>query len=239
MKVIYIKLKHKGLNNTQGFTLIEVLLAILIFSLLIVTVYGSFNRVLTDVEAIDEDLIFHEAATNCFFRMDADLRSLHISMTPRYSPPEMSNPPDPFRVIGDKSDTVNNSFGRLRFSSSAHLPIDKIFHGGIAEIVYYVEADGEDHYVLKRTDRVDYESDWEPSVYDPVLCENIRSLKFTYYDQEGTEYDFWDSEDEEYEFSTPVAIGIELEIGRDKVSFNFKTSVTMPVFRTKMENETL
>ena len=72
-----------------------------------------------------------------------------------------------------------------------------------------------------------------------MLCENIRSLKFTYYDQEGTEYDFWDSEDEEYEFSTPVAIGIELETGRDKVSFNFKTSVTMPVFRTKMENETL
>ncbi len=232
-------MKPKGFNNTQGFTLIEVLLAILIFSLLIVTVYGSFNRVLTDVEAIDEDLIFHEAATNCLFRMNADLRSLHISMTPRYSPPEMNSPPDPFRVIGDKSDTANNSFGRLRFSSSAHLPIDKTFHGGIAEIVYYVEAVGEDLYILKRTDRVVYESEWEPSVYDPVLCENIRSLKFTYYDQEGTEYDFWDSEDEEYGFSTPVGIGIELEIGRENASFNFKTSVTMPVFRAEVENETL
>jgi len=226
-------------NSSRGFTLIEVLLAVLILSLLVVTIYGSFNRVLTDVEIIDEDLILHEAATNCFFRIDNDLRSVHISMPPLYSPPDMGKDPDPYRIIGDKSDISSDSFGRLRFASSAHLPLDKTSFGGIAEIVYYVEAVAEEEYVLRRTDRVDYESDWEPSSYDPVLCEHIKSLKFTYYDQEGTEYEFWDSEDEEYGFATPSAIGIEIEIGTDAASFAFKTSVTIPAFREKVDTETL
>jgi general secretion pathway protein J len=225
----------KGCRYDQGFTLIEVLLAVLIFGILIVTIYGSFNRILTDVKAIDEDLGFHEAATNCFFRMDDDLRSVHISMPPLYSPPDMGKDPDPYRVIGDKSDTPGSSFGRLRFASSAHLPMDKTSSGGISEIVYYVEAVEGEEYVLRRTDRVDYESDWEPGGYDPVLCENIKSLTFTYYDQEGTEYDFWDSEDEEYGFATPSAIGIEIEIGTGDVSFGFKTSVTIPAYREQMD----
>lgn len=234
MKELSQKIK-KDCNHAHGFTLIEVLLAVLIFGILIVTVYGSFNRVLTDVKAIDEDLVLHEAATNCFFRMDDDLRSVHISMPPLYSPPDMGKDPDPYRVVGDRSDTQDSAFGRLRFASSAHLPLDKTSYGGIAEIVYYVEDAGGDQYVLRRTDRVNYDSDWEPGSHDPVLCENIKSLQFTYYDQEGTEYDFWDSEDEEYGFATPFAIGIEIEIGTDDASFSFKTSVTMPAFREEME----
>jgi len=224
-------------RNLGGFTLIEVLLAILIFSLLVVTVYGSFNRVLTDVNAIDEDLMFHEAAINCFFRIEDDLQSVHISKPPLYSPPEMGKDPDPYRLVGDKSDVPDGSFGRLRFTSSAHLPLNKISQGGIAEIVYYVDALEEGEYVLRRTDRVDYESDWEPSSYDPVLCEHITSLKFTYYDQEGEEYEFWDSEDEEYGFATPSAIGIDIDIGMSGMTFAFKTSVTMPTFREKMDDE--
>ena len=31
------------------------------------------------------------------------------------------------------------------------------------------------------------------------------------------------------------ALGIEIEIGTDESSFSFKTSVTMPAFREKME----
>lgn len=222
-------------TSTKGFTLIEILLAILIFGFLIVTVYGSFNRVLTDVEAIDEDLDFHEAATSCFFRMTTDLRSLHISMLPRYSPPGMNSTPDPYRVVGDKSDTDNDAFGRLRFASLAHLPLDRTGAGGIAEIVYYVQRVAEDRYVLRRSDRIDYESEWEPSAYDPVLCEQIRSLTFTYYDQEGEEFEAWDSEDEETGFATPAAIAIELALGQDDAPFSFRTGVTLPVAREKAE----
>ena len=224
-------------KGSSGFTLIEVLLAILILSLLTLTVYGSFNRVLSDVKAIDEDLMFHEAATSCFFRIEDDLQSIHLAMPPLYSPPEMGKDPDPYRVIGDNSDVTGSSFGRLRFTSSAHIPLDKTSQGGIAEIVYYVEALGDDQYVLRRADRVDYESDWEPNRYDPVLCEHITSLKFTYYDQEGDEYEFWDSEDDEYGYATPSAIGIEIEIGMSGMTFAFKTSVTMPAFREKLDDE--
>jgi general secretion pathway protein J len=225
----------KRLKKNNGFTLIEILLAIFILGLLLTTVYGSFNRVLSDVEAIDTDLIMHEAVNTCFVRMAQDLKSVYISMPPRYSTPEFDSIPDPFRLIGQPGETEDRLFEKLRFASSAHLPIDKTFPWGIAEIVYYVEADGQDEYVLRRSDRTDFEYQDKANAYNPVLCKNVRSLKFTYYDKEGKEYEFWDSEDTEYGCATPSAIDIELGVGKTDPPFVFKTSIKMPVYREKIE----
>jgi len=68
-----------------------------------------------------------------------------------------------------------------------------------------------------------------------VLCENVKSLTFKYYDHEGTEFDMWNSDDEEFGYATPSAIGIKLELGIGSDSKLFETMVTLPVNRMKKE----
>ena len=58
-------------------------------------------------------------------------------------------------------------------------------------------------------------------------------MTFKFYDQEGTEYDLWDSDAKDFGFATPTSIGIKLELGNDSDAQLFETRVTLPVQRKK------
>ena len=68
---------------------------------------------------------------------------------------------------------------------------------------------------------------------DPVLCKDVRSLTVKYYDEDGTEYDLWDSDAESFGYATPRSIGIKLELASASQPLLFETRVTLPVFREK------
>ena len=70
---------------------------------------------------------------------------------------------------------------------------------------------------------------------DPVLCEKIKTLAFTYYDEEGADYEIWDSESPDFKYATPRAIRITLEIGDEEEFQIYHTKITLPVYRGKME----
>lgn len=227
----------KTLKSSQGFTLIEMMLAILIFGILIATVTGSFNFVFSSVDVIKENLVVQEMAKSCIDRMKTDLTSMFVTPAMRYTPGGYLDEPDPYRFKGDVEETQAGSFSTLRFTSHSHLPIGNTLPGGIAEIVYYVLDDGAGHHYLFRSDRVFFEEPLEKNGYDPVLCENVKSLKFTYVDQDGEPRESWNSEGDEIEYSTPKAVEIDLEIGDENASFFFTSMVTLPVFREKVENK--
>jgi general secretion pathway protein J len=165
--------------------------------------------------------------------MIVDLESIHVCLPPAYSPPDFDDPPDLYRIVGDTSDIDGAGFSRLRFTSLAHVPIKYEPQSNIPEIVYYVEAVNENDFVLRRADCSD--KPFEEKKSDPVLCENIKSLTFIYYDQEGAEHENWDSDLERFGHATPLSIGIKLEIGNDSDSQVFETTVAIPVHREKTE----
>jgi len=70
---------------------------------------------------------------------------------------------------------------------------------------------------------------------DPVLCEGLKSLVFSYVDGDGATHESWDSESEAFDYTTPRAVGIKLELGDDAASFLFQTTVILPVYRTEAE----
>ncbi len=115
------------------------------------------------------------------------------------------------------------------------MPIKHETQSNIPEIVYYVQAVNENDFVLRRADNICFDKPFEEKKSDPVLCENIKSLTFIYYDQEGAEYENWDSDLERFGHATPVAIGIKLEIGNDSDFQLFETTVAIPVHREKTE----
>ena len=221
------------MKKSFGFTLLEILISIFIFAIVVTTVFGSYNFVLSNSKTIDKIISSYEMGQNCLNRMIVDLESIHVCLPPAYSPPDFDDPPDLYRIVGDISDTDGSGFSRLRFTSLAHVPLKYEPQIKMPEIVYYVHAGNDNNFVLRRADNIYSDKPFEEKKSDPVLCENVKSLTFIYYDQEGSEYETWDSDFEQFGHATPAAIGIKLEIGNDSDSQLFETMVALLVHRKK------
>jgi general secretion pathway protein J len=231
-----IKIKNQELGpmlSGAGFTLLEILIAIFIFSIVVTTLFVSYNSVFTGAATIDRGITSYETAKACLDRMIFDLKSVYVSLRPHYTPPGFDDPADPYRFTAETVYIKNNDFPRLRFASLAHLSLRRRIEEGIAEIIYYVQESEDRGYVLRRADSLYPFLPFEEKKSDPVLCEGIQSLVFKFYDQEGTEYELWDSDAEDFGFSTPSSIGIKLELGNAADSELFETRVTPPVQREK------
>lgn len=214
-----------------GFTLVELLLAIVILSLVVTTVLASYNAVFSTTEVLKNSSNIYEMAKNCLKQMTVDLESIYIIRPPIYRPPEFDEEPSDFRVIGLSKDLSGTGFAKLRFTSRTHLPLENSQRRGIAEIVYYIQAQEDGSQVLKRSDILYPYPEFEEKGTDPTLCEHVKSLAFTFLDVDGSENDSWDSESDAFDYATPRAIGIELEIGDETRSHTFKTLVELPVYR--------
>jgi len=221
-------------NTETGFTLLEILIAISIFAIIVTTIFGSHNFVFSSAKAVEEDITVYEMARGCLSRITDDLQSLHVCLPPEYTPLDSDDEEDPFKITGETADAGIESFSRLMFASRAHVSFEKNIQEGIARIVYYVQKSDESGYVLRRADKLYPYEPFEEKKSDPVLCENVKSLVFKYYDEEGSEYDTWNSDSDDVDYSTPRVIKITLEIGDDSSFLPFETMVKMPIFREKI-----
>jgi general secretion pathway protein J len=219
-----------------GFTLLEIMISIFIFSIIITTIFASYRSVFFSADKINAGLDLYGMTGSCLNRISLDLSGITIVQSPEYAKPEFDSSPDPYRVVGDQSELSGAEFPRLRLTSRSHVPLDGSVHESVAEIVYYVSEDEENGYLLRRSDRLYPYTPPEEQAGDPVLCEKLKSLVFTYFDKEGTAYDTWDSESESTAYATPKAINIFLEVGEEEsMSMVFETMVMLPVVREGLE----
>ncbi len=240
--------KSSGAGRQQGFTLLEILIAIVIFAVLATIVYGSFNAVISRTNVIKDESAVYDMAGNCLRRISKDLQAVCVDRYPLFKPPDFDDEPDPYRFEGDIEYVGSEQFPRLNFASSEHLPLSKgqpekkAFPAGLARIRYYVEKDSGSvsGYVLKRHDSA-FPYDDEPDrripdrKNDPVLCTGIKELKFTYQDGQGNDYETWDSDSETVEYATPRAVRIVLKISSDNGEHSFSTRVILPVYREPLK----
>lgn len=229
----YFRHGRKGLS--EGFTLLEILIAIFIFAVVLTTIFGSYNFIFSTTDAFDSGIAVYESARNCLNRMTTDLQAVHVSFPPAYTPPGLDASPDPYRFSGEIDTVGNTVFSRLRFASLAHITFEKSRQEGIAEIVYYVQPGDNGTFILRRSDALYPYKPFREKGTDPVLCENLKSLKITYYDAEGADADHWDSDSDEFKYATPRAVGIQLELGNGSFSQQFATLVALPAYRFKSE----
>jgi general secretion pathway protein J len=221
--------------STAGFTLMEILLAFLILAIVMTAIIGSFNAVFSTTDTLENSSKYYDMARNCLNRMTLDLAALYVSQPPFYKKPEFDDPPDPYRIAGSVVDVGGTGFATLRFTSSAHIPLDKSNRSGIAEIIYYVQAKTDGQLELKRADHLYPYPPFEEKGSDPVLCRYVKSLAFKYYNAAGEESDEWNSDTDDNDHATPTAIGIQLEIGNESQSYAFETAVQLAVHREKIE----
>ena len=213
----------------------EILLAFLILGVVVTTIMASFNAVFSTTDTLTSSSRYYDMAKNCLNRMTLDLEALYVNLPPLYKKPEFDDPPDAYRLVGSTTDVGGKSFAKIRFASRAHIPFENSQRDGIAEIVYYVQAQNDGQMVLKRADHLYPYPEFEEKGGDPVLCNNLKSLAFKYFSADGSELDEWDSDSEENGYATPAAINIQLEIGNETTAYDFETTVRLAARREELE----
>jgi general secretion pathway protein J len=218
----------------SGFTLFELLVAIVIFALVVSTIYasatGSF-RVVGETESRAE---LYRMARIAMERMLEDLESVYVKELPS----EGELVADTLAVasfVGEDKEIDGRSADSLRFTSRAHANLGgQQKDSGAVEIVYYVrESEGGEGLVLYRSDRPIFQAPWssEEDTGGLVLCERLRSVDFTYQGKDDEIRDDWDSDSQEQKGALPrmVTLSLEFNTGPDtNAPLMFMTKVALP-----------
>jgi general secretion pathway protein J len=199
------------------------MIAIVILGMVLSTVYVAYSGTMKLVHEMEDESNIYKMARTTLDRLIRDLTS-------------MQQVGGVYKLYAEKEARGNHQFGSLIFPSASHLAFaENEIDGSLAQIGYFVEED-EDRgsFSLRRSDLLDMSSTKEKSKSGGyVICRNIDSLNFKFYDVNGKEYDSWDSTSSQtgQKDKVPVAVQIEISlvnINNKEKPFLFMTKVFLP-----------
>ena len=218
-------LQDMKISKRNGFTLIEILIAIFILATVLTTVYAAYTgtfRIVKDTRRGDNIYSMARTAMN---RMTKDMESV-------------CSRKGSFKFASGEIE--KEGFMELSFLSSAHLNFYDEKSSGIAVISYFVmEGDEKESCILKRKDELywDKTEGAEEEVSRErgyILCEGLQSLIYNFYDSSGEEYDFWNSESDSkaQNDKLPSVVSIQMDFinpdDKDR-PYRFMTKVFLPM----------
>ena len=215
-----------------GFTLMEVLIAVFILAVVLSMIYASYTGTLRNVEDVESQAEIYRMARIAMERVAEDLGST-VYASPKEGNPEAAQADVlALRFVGEAKDIDGRRADTLRFASLAHLALEEEGAGaGPAEIVYGVR-EGEDGngLVLYRSDIPILMGGAGDQPEGLILCDGLYSIRFIYYDEQGEEYDRWDSSEGTLQGRPPARVGIELAFGdaSKEAPLRFLTGVALP-----------
>lgn len=214
----------------KGFTLIEILVAVLILGIVLTTVYGSYTGTFRLIADTRSDAEVYGMARTAMERMTRDLESV----VPWKGA---------FFFVAKQSFLQGSDFTTLLFRSAAHVGFGKDEPaGGVAVIEYRVEeTDKEGVFTLTRSDSIhrDLEEDDQTPPQKYLLCDRVVHLNYLFYDDKGEdERETWDSEEggEKEKKKIPHLVEIRMSLINEKnpdSPFVFMTRVRLPVAAAK------
>jgi general secretion pathway protein J len=217
----------------EGFTLLEILIAMFIFAVVLSTIYTAYTGTFRNIEETESEAEVYEMARVALDRMVEDIGSAYMSKKIEDSEAD-EEIFHPTRFVGQADEIDDRRADTLRFVSKAHLTFtENETDAGTAEIVYYTREHSEESgsLVLYRSDTPNFELREGEGMTGWILCNGLHSVHFTYYDKKGDAYDSWDSTGELFRDKLPSAITITLEFvdKKDPESpLKFMTSVAIP-----------
>jgi general secretion pathway protein J len=209
---------------SSGFTLVEILIAIFILSLVMATVYVSYTGTLKNSRQLEEEGSIYQMARASMDRIIKDLSSLQKSS-------------DSFDLHAEKKKSGNHEFHSVSFWSSSHLAFgEDESEGRPAEISYYVQEDDDGKsFSLRRADVAGTKPDDSKKTEGGfIICKNIDAFRLTFYDAAGEESDLWSASSTpgQEKGKAPEAIKIELFLVNPADSekpYKFMTKVFLPI----------
>jgi len=208
----------------KGFTLVEILIAVFILSLVMSTVYVSYTGTLKTSRQLEDEGAIYQMARISLNRLIHDLSSLQKSA-------------GHFDLQAEKKTAGDREFHSISFWSAAHLALgENESEGCPGEISYFVKEDEDGQsFSLWRLDVAGTKSN-ETSQAEGgfVICKNIEAFNLIFYDSTGREHDSWDASSGAGEFQGKVPITVKIELflvnkNDLKKPYKFMTKVFLPI----------
>jgi general secretion pathway protein J len=223
--------KKESAPDMKGFTLLEILVAMVVFSVIMVTLFSSVNTFLHSADQVKTELSVESRFNAGLQALTADLEQTFVLQTPRYRRPGFNDDPDPYRFTGAQEHVDGTLFSRLAFASTHHLRPANDHRHGVARITYYVHPRGDD-FNLHRSDTLfPFDTEVNPCT-DPILVQHIQTFSITYTDRQGEAHDTWDSDRRAFEFGFPARVSLVIELSPEKSGRQIRTGIFLPVSRT-------
>jgi general secretion pathway protein J len=211
-------------QQSRGFTLVEILIAIFILSVVMATVYVSYSDVLKTSHQVEEEGDIYKMARSAMDRIIKDLSSLQTSA-------------GSFDLRAEKKTLSSREFHSINFWSASHLVFsEQEEEGRPASIGYDVRANEDrESFSLWRTDVSGAKPDKGINTDGGfIICKNIETFRLTFYDAGGRETDSWDSSSSggNQTNKAPAAVKIELFLvnaNDPEKPYKFMTKVFLPV----------
>jgi len=220
-------------NPAEGFTLLEILIAVFIFALIVSAVFTALRGTLNMIDETESQEGIYQMARIAMERITGDLESAYFPETTRTSEADQTSS-EPALFRGEKTYMENLRAGELSFLSLAHLTFsDEKPLAEPAEIAYYVATGTEDDVLdLYRSDTSLTRERPESGTGGLLLCKGLSSIGFTYYDAEGEAHENWDSNEGPSKGKLPSRVSILMEFPNrtdPERPFRFMTGVAIPM----------
>ena len=214
----------EGGKKNRGFTLVELLLAIFIFSIVVSTVYGSYSVTFGLVNRTEQKLAIAGRAHVVLERIVEDISSLVQT--------------DVAGFTGEQHENSGMRGDSLSFVSAVHIGLTKKDDlGGYSLVQYSAEEDEETGLLnLYRSGSplLPGTAGDEIEGQKYLLCDGLKEVRFSYFNDEGVESEEWRSQEDESVTENqnfPVMVVIVLQFAESPESEQtsiFTTSVALP-----------
>ena len=213
-----LKLQQQSQTTNEGFTLIEVLLAVFIASIVMAVLYASFFQIIKAKDKVEEELELYHEARVIISKMTRDI----VTAFPRGS----VNSDSPSSVSDFFIGSQENNFSTLTFTSLSRTPAPDAKESDQTEITYYLEPTEDDPelFALMRRDDPTIGTDEGGSQYpisERIVGFTVSYLGEEYLASENQELAFEWNSSETSSLPTAVNVNIVLRTPRgDDIEFN-------------------
>jgi prepilin-type N-terminal cleavage/methylation domain-containing protein len=221
-------------NQTNGFTLIEVLIAVFILGIVLSTVYAAYTATFRILKISEHENDLYNMGRMTLQRMTQDFNSV-IPYNGK------------FEWTAKRTAFGNRDFPRIFFTSNVNLDLyNQANPAGISTVDYFVDEDLQrEGFVLFRSETIrrdkvlDNLGELRKGAFP--ICARIHSVVYAFYDSSGKEYETWDSTEntEAQNNQAPAIIAIELNLinpDNENHPYKFMTKVYLPVNKVDREN---